>query len=369
MNEDPEPVAIAAQADTETEAAARAARKAERIRQTVERITTRIASTQLNDLQERVAWVLNRYPETRDSDKELALVYWANFEDADEASSLSALRHLTPITSLVRQRARIQNELELFQASPPVKANRGTLSEEERQAQRSTRRDTHPSVSIFMDETGKSDQWLIVGGLWAINPYNEITLGKEIGLWKDSKGLKEIHFSEMSRQEVPAYEDLLELLVPKFGTFGFKFIAVDRRAAGHGALDRLYYNLVALGVEHEHSSGRCRLPRTLSIWKDADEPTADALFMADLKDRLLAASSSRFGDLLVVDQSRAVPSTENHLVQVADVLLGAVNRHLNGNAVHGEHFKDLFARRCLHAFQINPNHPQQVADLACRLHL
>ena len=79
-----------------------------------------ISSSSVNTLREKVAWVLNHYPDTRDSDITLYLRFWENFES--EIYSGGPLNppdfyKLTRPVSLTRERARIQNQFKLFLAS------------------------------------------------------------------------------------------------------------------------------------------------------------------------------------------------------------------------------------------------------------
>jgi len=83
-----------------------------------------VASAKLDTLQEKVAWILNHYPNTRNSDVTLQLTYWEHF-DSDIYNGQyilpDDLYRLTRPISLQRARAKIQNTYKLFQASPEGK--------------------------------------------------------------------------------------------------------------------------------------------------------------------------------------------------------------------------------------------------------
>jgi hypothetical protein len=333
------------------------------------RINERVAASQLNDLQDRVAWILNRFPDTRDNDVTLALTYWRLFDETDEDEPLHALHGITRLTSIVRGRAKLQNTLGLFRGTERVRVLRAGLQDEEQREYRRTTQPSHPTLTVFMDETGKSDRYLMVGGLWALEPYQEMVLAKEVAIWKLANEIKEIHFTEVSRREADRYLDLVDWLANRMATFGFKYLAVERRGAPKDALNLLFYHLLAEGIDHEVQTGRCTLPRRLVVWKDREDESADGLLLADIKDRLMAASHPRYGGQLDVGELEAIPSESNSCLQVADLLLGSVNRCLNGSGLTGNGYKDDLARKVIAAFDIQVGPTQQVGGMSCQLHL
>ena len=70
---------------------------------------------------------------------------------------------LTPLTTLTRARAKIQNEYKLFVATPEVREKRGKLSEEEKQKAIQDK-PNYPIFTVYMDDSGKnagfSSLWL-----------------------------------------------------------------------------------------------------------------------------------------------------------------------------------------------------------------
>ena len=72
------------------------------------------------------------------------LKFWETFEpNLYNAQFIKPhdLYHLTRLTSIARERARIQNTYKLFQASSKVRYHRGTLSEEEKEKRMKLARD------------------------------------------------------------------------------------------------------------------------------------------------------------------------------------------------------------------------------------
>ena len=136
-----------------------------------EQLLHAINSCQLNTIEERVAWLLNHFPKTRDSDIGLQIRYWQNFQpdlfDGGEISVLAYYR-LARLTTLTRARATIQNKLKLFQASDEVKVRRKQLQASEHKNALKKLSNYHV-YSVFVDESGKTQDNLIVGSMWFLN--------------------------------------------------------------------------------------------------------------------------------------------------------------------------------------------------------
>src|SRR5438874_208666 len=59
---------------------AKAEARRKKIEEEIAGLQSALSSGRLDTIQEKVAWILNRYPSTRDSDVTLQLKYWENFE-------------------------------------------------------------------------------------------------------------------------------------------------------------------------------------------------------------------------------------------------------------------------------------------------
>ena len=136
-----------------------------------EEILNAVSASRLDNLHHRVAWILNHFPETRNSDIALYIRYWEVFEGEyvqGGAVELKDIYHLTRPASLTRARAKLQNEFKLFLASDEVRKRRGTLSEEEK-AKVLAVRPAYPMYTAYTDESGKTDDFLVVGAVWFVN--------------------------------------------------------------------------------------------------------------------------------------------------------------------------------------------------------
>jgi len=302
----------------------------------IQQLLNNLASATVNTLRDKVAWILNHHPETRDSDVSLQLKYWETFEsDKYNGQYIKPddLYRLTRLTSVARERARIQNAYKLFQASSKVRQMRGTLEDEEKEKAIDDKPAGYPSIVVYMDESGKNANQMIVGSLWFLDAGKPIyDIHKKItDFKKEAHFNKEFHFSEMSQKDLPIYKEMAILFLKECTAISFKVATLP--AIGihdkQDALDRLFYHLIVRGIENENETGRATLPRTLQIWKDSEEEGSDRLLLAELDDQLKQASSTRFKDNLYINFVRCADSEHNLFLQLADLLSASANRVLN----------------------------------------
>jgi hypothetical protein len=335
------------------------------------RILESVTAGNLNTMELRVAWILNNYPEARDSDITLQLAYWRDFADYDGGPiSAGDLYRLPRLTSLARARATLQNEYRLFVASPEVRKRRGTLSEEERQ-RASERVPPHPLLLIYADESGKNADYLIWGSVWFLHAPDTLRLTRMVSEWRDRNGFREeFHFKDLDRRNIAAYVDVVKLVLAEMPLVSFKAITHPRRGLGRPdeALESMLYFLIKRGVEHENATRRAPLPRTIQLWKDLEEESRDELLLARLGENLAQAAVTVFQNQLRVDEFFAHSSSHLFLIQLADLFAGSVNRVLNSP---GAGPKDEFARFLLDAVGM-PDGPivsEQAGDMAVQLQL
>lgn len=347
--------------------------RAARVAHEREELLTSVAAFQADTLQRRVAWILNYYPETRDSDIALQLNYWRHFDeiDADDGVSAQNLYKGTRLTSLARARAKVQNTYQLFQASPAIRKRRGQLSDEEREKHIEDV-PRNPGLVVYADESGKEAPTLVVGSLWFLLPIDTVRFMAAIDQWKDANGFEgEFHFSEINKLSVDTYIEFGHFLADQSAMVTFR--AVTAANTGHKhvdpVLETMTYHLLARGVEHEHQSGRAPLPRHLIFYKDDSEAGRDQVTLSELRDRLINTAAARFNNQLTLGDFFAVSSKSLSIVQCADLFAGAVSRRIN---FHGQNSpKDRFAQEFLAALGMpsGATHQETVDGMAVTLAL
>jgi hypothetical protein len=319
-------------------------------------LVEKVAANVTDTVPARVAWVLNHHPHTRNSDVALQVTYWKTFDHqwvSGSSVALENLYRLTRLTEIARARAKIQNEYRLFQASDEVRRRRVTREERERERQREDR-PGYPTLTVYSDESGKTDKYLMVGSIWFLAGLDVSELSQALTAWRESNGFKkELHFSEISVGNVNYYFDVLEILYARSSAISFRAIYVERK--GHSdvtrVLDDLLFHLLVRGVQHENASRRAILPRSMSVWKDAEESSRDKLSVENLKLRLKAASKTEFDDGLQVSSVEVIDSKSIDFLQLADLFIGSLNRFLNHDPERrSQKPKDRFARAFLERF-------------------
>jgi hypothetical protein len=315
----------------------------------------KLAAGDINHVQTRVAWILNRYPSARDSDVTLQVQYWRTFNrnllSGPNTVTLENLYRLTRLTDIARARAKIQNEYHLFLASEGVRRRRIAKEGEERERQI----DDQPPLStltVYSDESGKTDTHLIVGSVWFLSGEDLGNVTIALDEWREIIGFKdELHFTKINERNVDRYLNVINILDTFAATISFRAITIERR--GHAdisrVLDDLLLHLLVRGVKHEHDSGRAPLPRSISVFKDAEEEFRDKLAVENLTLDLKNASKSQFDGKLHVSLVSAIDSKVLIPIQLADLFIGSLNRRLNGKE-DGTHAKDKFARAFLERF-------------------
>lgn len=310
-----------------------------------------------------MAWILNHYPKTRDSDITLQLTYWKRF-DSDVYSGghidPEDLYTLTRLTSLQRARAKIQNTYKLFQASPEVRQRRGKLEEAEKEKAVEQQPSYDETFFVCADESGKTQNNLVVGSLWFLHAPETATITQESEACKRRHSFEdELHFKKINKSNLPLYKEVADILANKSSTISFKSISVEKKgiAKVSDALTELYYLLLVNGVQHEHETGRGSLPRMLQLWKDAEEPGSDNLMLGSIEDRVVQAGKSRFDGKLKADHFEAVDSEKMLPIQLADLFTSSVNRVLNATGARNG-VKDSFADYLLESIGM-PSGPTQ----------
>jgi hypothetical protein len=257
-----------------------------------EQIIRSVVNSNMDTMLNKVAWILNHYPDARDSDITCQLKYWSTFEPEIYGSggyiSVEDLYKLTRLTSLTRARAKIQNTYRLFLANPEIQKRRGVLEDEEKE-KALEQKPNYPVYSVYADESGKTSDYLVVGSMWILDGIETYHLSKTIEEWKKRTNFKEeLHFQSISNNNIGCYREVLEIVKCKSSTISFKAISLERRGIKSvaDAFTNLYYYLLVRGVEHEHSTGRAPLPRSIQLWKDAEEPGSDKLMMKQICERL-----------------------------------------------------------------------------------
>lgn len=107
-------------------------------------------------------------------------------------------------------------------------------------------------------------------------------------------------------------------------------------------IHRLHEFMLISGAKHEIDNNRIRLPHAIRLTVDAEQ-SLDVFACADIQNRVAASFKTSYGDQMEVDEVSAVSSHDSAMVQLADVVAGAVNRRRNhrGERNHKDEMADL----------------------------
>lgn len=289
----------------------------------------------MSDLKAKVAWILNLYPQTRNSDVALTFKYWELFQSEIFNPNFMRPRDLFRLerqTSIVRVRAKIQNEYNLFPAEEGIRRGRRSLEEDVKEEVIEDK-PARNLVLVFADETGKTGAFICVAAVWVLTGHALFKLDTAIRAWQENSpwGGREIHFSEFKKSHMPALREYLNLIAQHREYLSFKVIAMERATTKRPideVVRRLHEFMLIRGAEHEVQSNRIGLPHEIRLTVDAEQ-SLDAIACADIKEKVGFAYRARFDDQLSISDVASASSHQSTLIQLADIIAGAVNRRKN----------------------------------------
>jgi hypothetical protein len=303
-------------------------------------------------LKARVAAVLNLYPAARDSDIVLCLRYWETFQPDiydEKAIAPSDLFKLERLHYIVRARAMIQNEYGLFVASEKVRGHR-KKNEETVKAEILAEEPGRSVVRVYADETGKNGKFVMVAAVWALSGRGSFKVRSAIENWRSTSSFahREVHFAKLGKSDGDALSDYLQVVKDNSEYLSFKIIGIERSKTKRPieeVVAKLHEQMLKKGALHELESGRIDLPRTIEVTVD-EEDSLDAIALSEMKTSIDNFFSNRFpGGSLLIGEIASAPSNRSALLQLADIVAGAVNRRRNHDGERN--FKCDFADRII----------------------
>lgn len=286
----------------------------------------------------KVAAILNLYPESRNSDITLALKYWETFQpEIYNTSGIlpKDLFRLERLHYIVRARAKIQNEYGLFQADTKVRNHRKKREEVMYDA---VLEDAAPRkiIHVFADETGKTHDFVIVAAVWVLTGRAVFTVTQAIMEWQKTSSWpnREVHFAKLGRMDFDFLKEYLGVIQKNREFLSFKVIAVERSKAKRNieeVVEKLHEHMLIRGAEHEIEQARVDLPREIEMTID-EVQSLDSFVLSEMKRRVASDFAQRYGNQLQLNDVQTASSKNSPLVQLADLIAGAVNRRLNHTA-------------------------------------
>lgn len=329
-----------------------------KIEQEKENLMKQLSEGVLKTATARVAFILNHYPDTRDSDRLLTLRYWEVFQnDLYNGGNITseAFLKLEQQSDITRARAKIQNTFGEYGSSENTRRIRAEREETYRTSQIQLSEDATPVSFIFYDETGKTQNYISVGGMWRSGHNGDLRSSiMELRKQLEMEPKDEFHFVDVDKKNIENYIRLIDTVAEHSANIGFKALCFNQRGSGQKLEDivtRLYKVGISDGLQHEIETGRISIPRTLNIAKDKED-AKDTLFLEALKLDVGAHIKAAFDGKVTLGAFVAVESRIDPFIQVADIFMGCLNRRLN--TPDGTNVKDQLAKFFFDRFGINP---------------
>lgn len=287
-------------------------------------------------LQTKVAYILNIYPESRNSDITLTWMYWEIYQHTifnGEYISKKDLFKLERQTNIVRARAKIQNEYNLFMANDEIRHHR---IKRELQMVDSVRSDTASPVKqvhVFSDESGKNQDFFVIGSVWVLQALDLVILSQKIDQWKSDSGFntREIHFKKIGKNDVDRSKKFVDLIKQNSSYLGFKFITVknaELKRSQSEKLWKLHDMLISSGIQHEVETNRISENSIVIVALD-EESSLDAIALDELKGSIKNKLEGSNSKNVRLQNITTIPSHLSVFIQIADFIASAIGRVLN----------------------------------------
>jgi hypothetical protein len=304
-----------------------------------------IANSYLATREQRIAHILQRFPETRDSDTALCIRYWNMFQ-ADvlerwQPLELEVLYELDRIETIGRVRRMIQNELRLFRGLEDTRRAREAMQAEFHEYI-AAHRDSLPEVRFYLDETGNEGDKTYTGiaGVCIINWKQFEKHHAALQQWRSKQGWPEtIHFSETGADKIDRAVSLLQQLQSRRSGVLFLGYSLAARGRTHEILVSLFIQLVVDSLMYLRECKCLTENRSVRVIKEADSGF-DSLFLHKMTKQLGDAVALEFPGQLTVLPVEAVTKGRTVLLECADLIAGGMQRR----ALHkGRNPKDRLA--------------------------
>ena len=310
-----------------------------------QRMLAEIAESRLASSEQRIAYVLQRFPETRESDTALCIRYWKTFQaeviERWHPLELEVLFELDRSETLGRLRRMIQNDLRLFRGLEDTRRAREAMQAEFHEYL-AAHHDTLPEVRFYLDETGNEGGKTYTGiaGVCIANWKQFEKHQAALEQWRSKQGWPEtIRFSETGADKLDRAVSLLQQLQSRRS--GLLFLGYSLASRGRTDRDQLslFIQLIVDSLKHLRECGCLNEHRRVRVIKEA-QSGFDSLYLNTMSKQLGEVVAIEFPGELAVLPVEAVPKGRTVLLECADLIAGGMQRRALYN---GRNPKDLLA--------------------------
>lgn len=296
-----------------------------------QRLLATIANSSLAKTEEKVAYILQRFPETRDSDTALCIRYWkmfqANVLEHWSPLELEVLLELDRIETIGRVRRIIQNELGLFQGIEDNKRARNARQREFHEYL-AAHRGSLPEIRFYLDETGNEGDKTYTGiaGLCIINWQQFEKHHAALEQWRSKQGWPEtVHFADLGVEKVGRAVALLNQAQRRRSGMLFLGYSLTSRGRTNEDIFSLFVQLIIDSLKHLQSLSCLTENRCIRIIKEA-EPGFDNIYLRKMTTLLSDMVAMEFPGQLAVLPVEAVTKGRTVMLECADLIAGGMQR-------------------------------------------
>jgi len=299
-----------------------------------QQILAAVADSRLATSEQRVAHILQRFPETRDSDIALSIQYWRMFQ-ADvlerwKTLDLEVLFELDKIETLGRLRRMLQNDLRLFRG---VEDSR--LARESRQTEFyqyfAAHQDSLPEIRFYLDETGAEGDkpYRGVAGVCIINWKQFEKHHAALQQWRASQTPETIRFSETGANKSEVAVSLLQQLRRRRAGVLFLGYSLTSRGRPNEDIFTLFVQLIVDSLKHLRDHNCPINDRSVRVIKEASSGF-DEVYLNQMTKQLQDLVAMEFPGELNVLSVEALPKGRTVLLECADLIAGGMQRRALG---------------------------------------
>lgn len=311
-----------------------------------DRLLAWLATGDLATVEAKVASLLAKFPETRDSDIALSIRYWQIYESdiliANKPPSLEVLFDLQPMTTIVRCRQRIQNDFQLFVGTRRTRAFR-----DDRQLQfyqyMAQQRDAEAELRVYIDETGSDtgSRFVGIGGVAVLDTRSYEYRHAAIREWRRTCGHPAtFHYADMTSASERHYLEFLSQIQKHRAGLVFLGYATLHRGRKDLTITALIPQLISDLLAVAKDQGCLSAVRAVSVIKEASEGF-DSLFREDIKQNLAELIADRFADRAYLKDFHCVPKGHEVFLEAADLIAASMRRRWeSGGRIHKDRVAD-----------------------------
>lgn len=309
---------------------------------------------------DKVAYILWQYPNTRNSDRTLALEYYKVFHAdlvPDNIIPFKNIYYLPKMYNIQRDRATIQNKEQLFQANESIKNQRLEKANEYKVCYLEGKSDSFIGTAdyhIYFDESGKTDNFFVLGGISINGENNKKYLIKELENIKIkiekkyNKTIKELKFNEIKTSNLTFYKELVD----EFLKLNYKpiFYAIFLENSGLNQsskknksirlLQLLLIDVLELIIFDTVKNSKLKKLAQLNICLDIDgDKKIDHMDLAEIKNNIKKGIDENYLDFVQIKSLESKDSKDTILLQISDLCASSLNNIFSNKPIDTDNAK------------------------------